>query len=225
MPKEQHFRQLAFFRELDDSEFAQLQEIMQTRSYSHGTLLFLQGDPAVGFYLLLCGRIRIYKASPDGREFTLHQVQPGQLFAEAAIFRGKSYPANAIAEEDSEAIFLPKQEFLELITRSPQISVKIIISLAAWLREFAEKLENLSLREVPQRLASYLLSLSSRSQALEITLSVSKAQLASELGTISETLSRSLKKLKDSGAITVNGKRIHIVKPDLLAEIAAGEKV
>ncbi len=224
MTEHQQLRQLAFFKELNDAEFEQLRSIVQVRHISGGTVLFLQGDPAQGFYLLLSGRVRIYKAAPDGREFTLHQIQPGQMFAEAAIFRGNTYPANAIAEEDSEVVFVPKAEFLSVVTKSPQISVKIIASLSAWLREFAEKLENLSLREVPQRLAAYLLKLSEGSGSSQLDLPTTKAKLASELGTISETLSRSLRKLIDSGVISVDGNHIEILDAESLREIASGEK-
>lgn len=225
MKQEDRIRQLALMRELDDGEYQQLRKIVQPRFVGRNTLLFLQGDPANGFFVLISGRVRIYKASPEGREFTLHQIKPGQMFAEAAIFRGTTFPANAVAETDSEVVFIPKAEFLELITSSPQISVKIIASLAAWLREFADKLENLSLREVPARLAAYLQRLQEKQSSNEITLPGTKSQLASELGTISETLSRSLKKLKDFGAIAVDGNVIRILDPTLLGEIAAGEKV
>jgi len=224
MSDQEQLRGLAFFRELDDLEFEQMHQIVQIREIRHNSVLFLEGDHANGFFVLLSGRIRIYKSSPEGREFTLHQIQPGQMFAEAAIFRGTTYPANAIAEEDSEVVYIPKSDFLDLITASPQISIKIIASLAAWLREFAEKLESLSLKEVPQRLALHLLKQSERTRSQRLKLSGTKAQLASELGTISETLSRALKKLKDSAVIQVDGNNIEILDIVQLTEIASGER-
>ena len=213
------------FRELDPQEFESLRGITQLRRFDNETMLFFEGDPAAGFFVLLSGRVRIYKSSPDGKEFTLHQITPGQMFAEAAIFRGKTYPANCMAMEDSEAAFIPKDQFIALITKYPNISLKIIGSLSRWLREFAAKLEDLSLKEVPARLASYLLRQQQKLKMSSFELDVTKSELASELATISETLSRSLKKLKDLEVIAVEGKRITILDSDHLESIATGEKI
>lgn len=213
------------FRELDPQEFESLQSITQLRHADNETMLFFEGDPATGFFVLLSGRVRIYKSSPDGKEYTLHQITPGQVFAEAAIFRGNTYPANCMAMEDSQVAFIPKDQFIALITKYPNISLKIIGSLARWLREFAAKLEDLSLKEVPARLATYLLRQQHRLKSSSFELDVTKSELASELGTISETLSRSLKKLRDLGVITVEGKHISIRDAVRLEAIAAGEKI
>ncbi len=213
------------FRELDSEEFKAMEEITQLRHVDGDAMLFFEGDPANGFFVLLSGRVRIYKSTADGKEFTLHQITPGQVFAEAAIFRGNTYPANCMAMEDSEVAFIPKDQFIRLITKYPNISLKIIGSLSRWLREFAAKLEDLSLKEVPARLATYLLRQRQRLKSDSFELDITKAELASELATISETLSRSLKKLKDLEVIAVDGKRITILDSDHLDSIAAGEKI
>ena len=213
------------FRELDSEEFKAMEEITQLRHVDGDAMLFFEGDPANGFFVLLSGRMRIYKSTADGKEFTLHQITPGQVFAEAAIFRGNTYPANCMAMEDSEVAFIPKDQFIRLITKYPNISLKIIGSLSRWLREFAAKLEDLSLKEVPARLATYLLRQRQRLKSDSFELDITKAELASELATISETLSRSLKKLKDLEVIAVDGKRITILDSDQLDSIAAGEKI
>jgi len=207
------------FQELDGDEFAALAAITQFRRVDAGQMLFFEGDAATGFFVLLSGRVRIYKSAPDGKEYTLHQITPGQMFAEAAIFRGKTFPANAVAGEDSEVAFIPKDQFVQLITRYPAAS------LSRWLREFTVKLEDLSLREVPARLANFILRQRQKLAADTFDLDVTKAELASQLGTISETLSRSLKKLKDLEAIAVDNKRITILDPTLLEAIASGEKL
>ncbi len=213
------------FRELDAQEFTALEEITQLRHIAEDATLFFEGDPANGFFVLLSGRVRIYKAAADGKEFTLHQITPGQVFAEAAIFRGNTYPANCMAMEDSDVAFIPKDQFIRLITKYPNISLKIIGSLSRWLREFAAKLEDLSLKEVPARLATYLLRYRQSIKRDSFDLDITKGELASELATISETLSRSLKKLKDLGVIAVDGRRITILDAEHLESIAAGEKI
>ena len=147
------------------------------------------------------------------------------MFAEAAIFRGKTYPANCMAMQASEVAFIPKDQFIALITKYPNISLKIIGSLARWLREFAAKLEDLSLKEVPARLATYLLRQQQKLKTDSFELDVTKSELATELATISETLSRSLKKLKDLEVIAVEGKRITILDHEHLESVASGEKI
>lgn len=213
------------FANLSTEEHAALRPIVRFLQRSRGSMVFFEGDAAEGFFVLLSGRVRIFKASPDGKEFTLHHVEPGQVFAEAAVFKGPGYPANCQAIEDSEMAFVPKREFLMLLSAHPQIAMKIIGALSSWLREFTHKFEELTLKEVPARLATYLLDLSDKASSDDVSLDSSKTELASRLGTVSETLSRSLKKLVVARAIEVDGPRITIVDRDLLVGISEGGKL
>jgi len=212
-------------RELNEEELRALADIVSIRRTDKGETLFWEGDPASGFYILLSGSVRIYKTSPEGKEYTIHQIRPGQMFAEAAIFSGKHYPANCTALADSEVAFFPKDRFLGLIKKSPDISLKMIAGLSAFVREFNQKVEDLSLREVSARLARHLLAESKRTQKDTIRLETTKAELANALGTISETLSRNLKKLSDLLTIRVDGTEITILDPARLQSIADGEKI
>jgi CRP/FNR family transcriptional regulator len=222
---EQLLRTSYLCSELDEGELNKLVRIIRVRKLKKKELLFFEGEPAAGFYILLKGRVRVYKASPDGKEYTLHLIDPGQMFAEAAIFTGKGYPANCSALEDSTAAFIPKDRFLELIKGSPRISLKMIASLAAFVREFNRKVEELSLKEISARLASYLLEEQKKHSGNNFELEISKGALASRLGTVSETLSRNLKKLRDLECIEVAGKTITILDPARLQAIAGGEKI
>ena len=225
MDKREHLHQSRLCRGLDNNELNKIADIVRLRSINKGEILFFEGDSAEGFYLLFEGQVKIYKASPDGKEQILHQIMPGQIFAEVAIFHGGQFPANCIAVKDSIVGFFPREDFLRLLGESPQISLKIIGSLSAFLREFTELVENLSLKEVPSRIAGYLLKLSEDSGQLSVTLELTKTELAKQLGTLSETLSRGLRKLMDIEAITVDGKKITILDPDRLSDIALGEKI
>ena len=158
MPHIELLQQSALFSELDGEEIRALREIVSYRELERGQILFFEGDPAAGFFVLLSGSMRIYKSSAEGREFTLHRIAPGQMFAEAAIFKGRAYPANCIALEASVVAFFPKTDFVNLVKQTPTIALKIIGGLSAWLREFTIKIENLSLKDVPARLATFLLS-------------------------------------------------------------------
>ncbi len=224
MTNDQLLRACYLCRQLDDKEMASLAAIASFRKARKGEVMFIEGDTAVGFYVLLTGRVRIYKASPEGKEYTLHQIAPGQMFAEAAIFRGTTYPANGAAMADSTVAFFPKDRFVDLLARSPQMSLKMIGALSAFIREFNEKVEDLSLKEVPARLAAYLLKLS-RKKGRTFQLDITKTELAHSLGTISATLSRNLKKLSDIGAIEVTGKNITILDAKLLESVHDGEKI
>jgi len=210
---------------LTEPELKRLSAISNLRKLHKGEMLFFEGDEATGFYLLLEGKVRVYKASPEGKEQILHQINPGQIFAEVAIFEGQRYPANCSALQDSVVAFFPQNDFIKLIEQSPQISLKIIASMAGFLREFTETVENLSLKEVPARIAGYLLKLPLKENDDTVTLDMTKAELAKKLGTQSETFSRGLRKLSDQKIIKVNGKRILILDRNRLIDIAEGEKI
>jgi CRP-like cAMP-binding protein len=212
-------------RGLDEQELTAITELASFKHLAKGEMLFFEGDPAFGFYILLTGRVRIYKSSPEGKEYTLHSIGPGQMFAEVAIFRGKSFPANCVATEDSSVAFLPKVEFTQLLASSPQMSLKMIAALAAFVREYNQKVEDLSLREVPARLALHLIQLSANSQSDSFSLDSSKTELATSLGTISETLSRNFRKFVDAGLIDVQGELITILDLNRLQAVADGDKI
>jgi len=211
--------------ELDANELESIAEIVSIRNVTRGEAVFFQGDPATGFYILLSGSIRIYKASPDGKEYTLHNIRPGQMFAEAAIFGSEQFPANCMALEESVIAFFPKEKFIRLIAESPQISLKMISALSGFVREFNQQIEDLSLKEVSSRIAAYLLRKSEESKNDTIILRSSKSELANSLGTISETLSRNLKKLRELDIVKVDGKKIVILDRDRLRKLADGEKI
>jgi CRP/FNR family transcriptional regulator, dissimilatory nitrate respiration regulator len=206
---------------LSEPELQALARIATIRRLDRDEVLFQEGDPGLGFYVLLDGRVRVYKASPDGKEYTLHMIRPGQMFAEVAIFMERAYPANCAAAEDSTVAFFPREGFLKLVHDRPQITLKIIASLAHFVREFNRMVEELSLKEVPARLAAYLLD-EARKQGGQVAIEGTKAALANRLGTVSETLSRNLTKMKNAGLIREEGKGIRILDPERLFAVAEG---
>ena len=210
---------------LNPEEMEQLLRIVIVRELAKGELLFLEGDEATGFYILLRGSVRVYKSSPDGREYTLHRIKPGQIFAEAAVFHGNKYPANCEASSDSTVAYFPKVDFVRLIERNPQMSLKMIGSMAAFLRDFNQTIEMLSLKEVSARLATWLLNAAERAHSDQFTLPMSKGDLADVLGTVNETLSRNLRKLIDLKVLEVDNRDITILVRTRLEAIAEGERI
>jgi CRP/FNR family transcriptional regulator, dissimilatory nitrate respiration regulator len=213
------------FSGLDGENLAEVAVIASRRTFVKGESLFAEGEPAAGFYLLAKGGVKLCKVSPDGREKVLHFVHAGETFAEAAFFGDGKYPAEAKAVEGGEVLFFPREGFMGLLERNPRFSLNLIISLSLSLRRFARQIEELSFAEVPARLAAYLVELAERKSTsfqgkTYLDLDMKKGELASRLGTVSETLSRSFKKLKDEGVIEVDGSRVVIHSVEQLKRLA-----
>ncbi len=190
----------------------EIEKIAVLRKYGRGETIFFEGDPGNGFYMVLTGRVKIYKTSPSGKEQILHIFGSGEPFGEVPVFHGQPFPANATALEKTSLIFFPRKDFVELVHTMPSLVMNMLAVLSMRLRRFATQIENLSLKEVPARLAGYLLYLSEEQGGGEqVELQISKGQLASLLGTIPETLSRIFAKMSEEGLIRVDGKRISLL--------------
>ena len=223
-------RRCPLFAGLREEDLRMIKAIAKPKQLIRKEILFGDGEEAKGFYVLLSGRVKLYKISHEGKEQILHIVSAPDAFAEAALFLEGSYPAFAEALIDSQLLFFPKIDFIRLIERNPQLSINIIVSLSHFLRKFASLIEELSLKEVSSRIAKYLIDLSLKSSKegknpKEVELDLSKTQLASKLGTISETLSRTLAKLRAKGLIDVQRNQIVILDRQALEEVASGLKV
>ncbi len=221
----QTLRKSLLFSGLDEEYLLQVASISHRRSFAKGETIFAEGEPAIGFYLLAKGGVKLCKISPDGREKVLHFVHPGETFAEAAFFGDGRYPAEARGLEAGELLMFPKEGFMGLLERNPKFSLNLIISLSLLLRRFARQIEELSFAEVPNRLATYLLELSERKSTSYqgknyIDLDMKKGELASRLGTVSETLSRAFRKLKEENILEVDGSRVVVLNMPALTRLA-----
>jgi len=222
-------RNCRLFAELPDGDLRLVAGLAAARRFDAGTLLFEAGDPADRFYVVAAGRVKVFKLGEQGREQILHVVHPGESFAEAAIFAGRAFPAAAETLEESTLIAVPAAPFLDLLRRNSELTLRLLGGLALWLRRLVDLVEDLSLRDVQARLAGFLLreasarSLDLRSGA-RIPLGTTKALLARRLGTVSETLSRTLYKLEQQGAIRVLGRDVLVVDPKRLRTLAGDRK-
>ncbi|MBM4351590.1 MAG: Crp/Fnr family transcriptional regulator [Deltaproteobacteria bacterium] len=218
------------FAGLKDEDLKVVRAIATLRQVGKREILFSEGEEAKGFYVILSGKVKLYKISPDGKEQILHVVSAPDSFAEAALFLERTYPAFAEPLSDSQLLFIPRRGFIQLIEKNPQLSINMIVSLSHYLRRFASLIEELSLKEVSSRIAKYLLDLSMKlskegKNPKEVELDLSKTQLALKLGTISETLSRTLAKMKIKGIIDVRKNRILILNREALEELSSGLKI
>jgi CRP/FNR family transcriptional regulator len=219
-----HLSQVDLFNGLSLQQLGEVARIVSAKEYKKGELIFSDGDDGVGFYIVISGRVKVYKVSPDGKEQIMHIFGPDQPFAEVPVFEGSRYPANAEAMDPSKLFFFPKKDFVALIHDNPSLAMNMLASLSQRLKQFSHLIESLSLKEVPGRLASYLLYLSDKHGSIDdFELDIAKSQLASFLGTIPETLSRIFTKMANSGLVRINGPQITILDRAGLEDLAEGE--
>jgi len=200
------------FGGLPPEHLEEISNIAVMKTFKKGESIFFEGDPGEGFYMVASGKVKIFKTSISGKEQILHIFGKGEPFGEVPVFHDQPFPANATALEKSILIFFPRKRFVELVYSMPSLVMNMLAVLSMRLRRFATQIENLSLKEVPARLAGYLIYLSEEQKSPDhVVLDISKGQLASLLGTIPETLSRIFAKMSDEGLIKVNGKEIDLL--------------
>jgi len=213
--------QSALLGGLSGEDMDALLSISVEKKMESGEMIFFEGDPANGFYIVADGMVKIYKLSAGGKEHILHMFGPGEPFGEVPVFSGSAFPANAEATKKSTLLFFPRSDFVHLIAVNPHLALNMLAVLSKRLRHFTIQVENLSLKEVPARLAGYFLLLAEEQKnTTVVTLNISKGQLAGFLGTIPETLSRMLKKMSAHGLIDVEGRNIRLKNYDGLTDLA-----
>lgn len=219
----EQIKSIPLFKDLPKDQQKDLATIAVESLFDHGQTIFSEGDEGTGFYVVISGRVKIYKLSAEGREQILHIFEPGELFGEVPVFAGQHFPANAEAMEESRIFHFPRDSLIDLIEKNPSIAMNMLAVLSIRLRRFTHLIDDLSLKEVPGRLAAHLLYLSSKmDSAKDLELTITKGQLASLLGTIPETLSRILTKMSKQGLIKSRGNRITILDRDALEDLAEG---
>ncbi|HIQ38355.1 MAG TPA: Crp/Fnr family transcriptional regulator [Desulfocapsa sulfexigens] len=199
------------FGGLSPEHLDEIEKIATRKEYKRGETIFFEGDPGTGFYMVETGKVKIFKMSLSGKEQILHIFGSGEPFGEVPVFHDQPFPANATALEKTSLIFFPRKDFVELVYTMPSLVMNMLAVLSMRLRRFATQIEDLSLKEVPERLAGYLLYLAEEQGNTDrVELQISKGQLASLLGTIPETLSRIFARMSDEGLIRVEGKNISL---------------
>lgn len=200
------------FLSMDSSQLARVGELMQLRNLDPGQLLFSEGDACTGFFVVLEGQIRLYRTAPKvGGEITLSVVRSGFSFAEAAMFSGGIFPANAEALEATLLAYFPKEPFIALLRGDPELSLKVMEGLAAWHHRLTFQVQQLSGNDGSGRLRRWIEDTAKHAPGGTFHLKVPKKILAAQLGMAPETLSRLLKQLRDKGVIEVSGDRIQLL--------------
>jgi len=178
--------------------------------------LFREGEPARGFYVVQKGAINIHRVNAAGKEQVIHIFRAGESFAEATLATATGYPADARAVESSQVLLVQKEGFVALLGRRPDLALRMLAAMSLHLRTLVGQLEDLTMKDVETRLANWLVRRcpdAASAQPVAIQLNVAKRVLAAELGTVSETFSRTLAKFRDQALVTVKGKTITVLSP------------
>ncbi len=223
-------KQIALFAELDDASRLELASRCVTRTVGSGHVLFTAGESSRGLYMIESGRVRIYRTSPDGREQVLHVEGAGRAVAELPLLDDGPYPASAVTTEETRLVFLPRASFEQLYRSHPDIAQAVIRALGRRLRHLVHLAETLAFRDVAARLALLLVGYAERNgvqtaDGIELVLDRTQEELAHEIGTARESVSRAMKELRRKGLIrTVERDRLLIPNvARLRALLPAGE--
>ena len=212
---------IPLFNGLPADQLSAIRQIAVEKQFAKGQTIFSEEDETKGLFVVVEGRVKIYKVSSEGKEQILHIIEAGQSFGEVTVFTGQQMPANAQTLAKSRLLLFPRSAFVGLVTANPSLALNLLAIMSKKLRQFAVQIENLSLKEIPARLASYLIYLAEEQGSADaVTLNISKGQLASLLGTIPETLSRIFAKLSGQKLIRVEGPKITLLDFEGIEDLA-----
>lgn len=206
---------IPLFSELSVEELRKITKLSRLVNYKTDEFVFHEGEEFQGIYIVIKGLVKIFKISPHGKEYILHLLTKPHLFGDVPLFTGGDCPASVQVLEDTTLLFLPKNEFLKLLEENPKLSFKIMSGFAKRLKSITVKAEDLSLKEVVNRLADYIVKEIEKAGNQNLPepffkIPLSNPTLAAYLGTIPETISRAFKKLKDSSIIRTHGRTVFV---------------
>src|SRR6476646_1006204 len=209
-------RSCQLFTGLPQADLEQIAAVTTLRSLEKDQYLFHEGDPASGFYVVQRGAVNVHRVNAAGKEQIIHVFRAGESFAEVALASETGYPADARALEATQVLLVQKDGILALLRRQPELALRMLGSMSSHLRVLVGQLEDLTLKDVETRLANWLVKRCPNPQGdkpMNIELKMTKRVLAAELGTVSETFSRTLAKFRARKLISVKGKTITILSP------------
>lgn len=210
------------FAGLPPADLQQVAQITVVRTLERDDYLFRQGDPSTGFYVVQHGAVNVHRVNAAGKEQVIHVFRPGESFAEATLATDRGYPADARAVEPSQVLHVQKAGFVALLRRQPELALRMLAAMSLHLRTLVGQLDDLTLKDVETRLANWLVKRcpdATSQQPTKVCLTMTKRVLAAEIGTVSETLSRTLAKLREQGLVEVSGRTIVVHSPMRLTEL------
>lgn len=209
-------RACQLFTGLPANDLRDIAAITVLKQLRKGDYLFHERETSHGFYIVQRGAINVHRVGVGGKEQVIQVFRPGESFAEASLATDKGYPADARALESSQVLLVKRNEFVGLVRHHPELALRMLGSMSQHLRVLVGLLDDLTLKDVETRLANWLLKRCpdpESEEAATIELSMTKRVLAAELGTVSETFSRTLAKFREQGLIQVKGRRVTVLSP------------
>lgn len=209
-------RSCQLFTGLPQQDLENVATVTVIKPLSKGDYLFHEGDTAAGFYIVQRGSVNVHRGTAAGKEQIIHVFRMGESFAEVALASEKGYPADARALEPSQVLLVQKDGMLALLRRQPELALRMLGSMSGHLRVLVGQLEDLTLKDVETRLANWLVKRCpdpASEKPVRIELTMTKRVLAAELGTVSETFSRTLAKFREQKLLTVKGKTVQVLSP------------
>jgi CRP-like cAMP-binding protein len=216
-------RRVPYFAGLTADVLGALVGVARSRHYSRGQMIFLEGDPCAGLFIVAAGEVKIFKLSPQGREQIIHQLGPGGTFNDVAVLDGGPNPASAAATAETTLCIIGREDIRRLAHAYPQLAWALIESIARRARHLVSVVEDLSLRSVKARLARLLLVEAERvsgASTIDRGQMMTQAEMAARLGTVREMIGRALRDLADDGLIEFDRHRIVIIDRAALQAVA-----
>ena len=210
------------FAGLSPEELQQIVVVTTVKQLTKGDYLFHEGDAARGFYIVQTGAVNVHRVNAAGKEQVIHVFRAGESFAEATLASEKGYPADARAIEPSQVLLIQKEGFLTLLRRQPELAIRMLGAMSTHLRVIVGQLDDLTLKDIETRLANWLIKRCPDRESTKparIELKTTKRVLAAELGTVSETFSRTLAKFRADGLLAVKGNAFTVLAPARLNEL------
>jgi CRP/FNR family transcriptional regulator len=215
-------RSCQLFAGLPLPDLTNIAAITLLKNLEKGDYLFHEGDPSHGFYIVQRGAINVHRVNAVGKEQVIHVFRAGESFAEASLATDKGYPADARVLESSQVLLVQKAGFLALLKQQPELALRMLGSMSVHLRVLVGQLEDLTMKDVETRLANWLVKRCPNRDSqtpFPFELTMTKRVLAAELGTVSETFSRTLAKLRGQKLLTVKGKTVTVLCPAKLTAL------
>jgi CRP/FNR family transcriptional regulator len=219
-------KDIGLFQGVSSEKIKELAAQAIYKKFKPGDMVIGESDPIRSFYVVISGQLKLYRSSVDGKEQTLQLLGPGDPFGLCTAFATDSFPASAMAIEESAVLLIPGTVMESVARQEPALLFNIIQILSQRLKNFMELIESLALKEIPERLASFLRhSLPRDSSGIKsaVELTISQRELAKILGATPEALSRALRKMANEGIISTSGRIITILDHKALAQLAEGE--
>lgn len=212
-------RSCQLFAGLSQPDLQNIANVSILKSLAKDEYLFHEGDPAPGFYVVQRGAVNVHRVTATGKEQIIHVFRTGDSFAEVALASATGYPADARALEDTQVLLVQKAGILALLKHQPELALRMLGSMSSHLRVLVGQIEDLTVKDVETRLANWLVKRCPNPQGetpVKIELTVAKRVLAAELGTVSETFSRTLAKFREQRLLTVKGRIVTVLSPTRL---------